>query len=425
MRRFRFSRSVVLSRRWPCSSRLSGPTSSSPHGQRAQFTLLIPFLGALTALGPLSNDLYVPSLSLVSEGLGISAGSVQLTMSSLLIGFSFGALLYGPLSDRYGRKPSLCLGLAIYVIAAMLSAMSTDLASLVAFRSLQGFGAAAGMVLSRAIILDRWHDEEASRALSWVAIFTFITPVLAPIVGGYLASLGHWPMVFWAHAVAGALCLLVTLTLLPRVRSFRPSTLLNSIRAYGAILGDAQALGYMLCTGLGFIGLVAFVSNSSFVFIEHFGLAPYEYGFCFSFVMLGASVGSYTNGHYVAQLGISRMIAFGTTILALGGTGTLLAALLDAGVVTLLLAILLYAFGIGFVFANAVARTMSRFPHAKGAASALFGVNQFLIGGIVAGILSFLDDPSPMPLAVTMSLAGIGCAAVWWGGLARVAPARA
>lgn len=392
--------------------------------QRAKFTLLIPFLGALTALGPLSNDLYVPSLSLVAEGLGVSGGSAQLTMSALLIGFSFGCLLYGPLSDRYGRKPALCLGLATYVLAAALSAMAQDLASLVAFRSLQGFGASAGMVLSRAIILDRWQGEQASRAMSWVAIFVFITPVLAPIIGGYLASLGHWPTVFWVHAAAGALCFAVTATLLPRAHKAERASLLLSVRAYGTIICDTQALGYMLCTGLGFIGLIAFVSNSSFVFIEHYGLAPQEYGYCFSFVMLGASIGSYTNGRYVAQLGISRMLAFGTSTLAMGGLAVLTAALLEAGVAAILAAILLYAFGIGFVFANAVARTMSRFPRNKGAASALFGVNQFLAGGLVAAALSLSDDPRPLLLALSMAISGVACAAVWWLGLARRAPAR-
>jgi DHA1 family bicyclomycin/chloramphenicol resistance-like MFS transporter len=384
---------------------------------KATFSILIPFLGAISAIGPLSNDLYVPSLALVSRGLSIGGGAAQLTMSSLLIGFALGCLLYGPLSDRYGRKPILCLGLAIYSSAAMLAALSTDLTELVAARALQGFGASSGMVLSRAIILDRWTGEEASRAISWVSIFTFATPVVAPLIGGYVATLGYWPAVFWLQAGTGALFLLVTLTMLRRVQ-VSVTTVLASLRAYGAIVTDRQALGYMLCTGLAFIGVVAFVSNSSFVLTERFGLAPHQYGYSFSFVMLGASLGAYMNGRFVTQLGISRMLGIGATLLALGGVLALVST--SFGLLTLLLSCLVYVFGVGFVFANAVARTMTRFPQNRGAASAVFGVNQFLIGGIVAALLSLVNEASAVPLAAAMAFAGLGCALVWWGWLSRI-----
>lgn len=397
----------------------TSPDAEEPLGAKARFTILIPFLGALAALGPLSNDLYVPSLSLVAAGLGVDGGAVQLTMSALLIGFSLGALIYGPVSDCFGRKPVLLFGLAVYIIAAASSTLADNLAMLVALRVLQGLGAAAGMVLSRAIILDRWRGEEASRALSWVSIFTFLTPVIAPVVGGYVASLGHWPAVFWVHATAGAVCFAVTATMLERLRKGAATSVLAGVRAYAVILKDAQALGYMLCTGTAFIGLIAFVSNSSFVFIEHFGLEPHEYGYCFSFVMLGASIGAFVNGHYVARLGIARMLGFGTSVLAAGGALTLLAVLVDGGLASLLLGIMVYVFGIGFVFANAIARTMSRFPRNTGAASALFGVNQFLIGALVAAGLSLSDEPSPHLLAIAMAAAGAACALVWWLWLRR------
>lgn len=392
---------------------------------KATFSILIPFLGVLAALGPLANDLYVPSLSLVSAGLGISGGAAQLTMSTLLIGFSFGCLIYGPLSDHYGRKPVLCLGLTVYVLAGILAAMSSDLAQLVTARALQGFGASSTMVLSRAIILDRWTGEEASRAISWVSIFTFFTPVIAPVIGGHVAGFGHWPAVFWLQAGAGALCLAVTLLMLPRVRKLRSASVLASIRAYGGIVSDPQALGYMLCTGLAFIGVVAFVSNSSFVIIERFGLQPQQYGYCFSFVMLGGSLGAYANGRFVTRLGISRMLGIGTSLLAAGGSLALLTAAAGAGLAGLLISCLIYVFGVGFVFANAVARTLSRFPASTGAASAVFGVNQFLIGGIVAAALSLVREPTPLPLVATMAFAGVACATVWWFWLARTAPVRA
>jgi DHA1 family bicyclomycin/chloramphenicol resistance-like MFS transporter len=387
--------------------------------EQAKFSWFIPFLGALSALGPLSNDLYVPSLPLVAAGLEAGGGAVQLTLSTLLLGLSLGALIYGPLSDQYGRKPVLAVGLAIYVVAGVMAALAQDLAALVAWRFLQGLGASSGSVLARAIILDRWRGEQASRVLSWMAIFTFLSPVLAPLVGGQIASLGHWPTIFWVHAAAGAACFVVVLSALERGARDPKSHLFQRIAAYGAILRDGRAVGYMACTALGFVGVVPLITNSSFVFQEYFGLTPVEYGWCFSLMMLGGSAGAYFNGRVVARVGISKLIGLGTTSMAIGGATALVATLAGGGVLGILLPGVLYMFGVGFTFANSMARTMSRFPHAMGAASAVFGVNQFLIGALVAAGLSLASEPSPMPLAVTTGVAGCASATLWWGWLVR------
>jgi DHA1 family bicyclomycin/chloramphenicol resistance-like MFS transporter len=381
-------------------------------------TTLIPFLGALSAMGPLSNDLFVPSLPLVAAGLAASAGSVQLTMSAVLIGFAMGQLLYGPLSDRFGRKPLLCIGLAVFVAGCLLCANSGSLNGLVISRALQGLGAAAGMVLSRAIILDRWRGNQASRALSWVAAFSFMVPVLAPLAGGYLALLSHWQLVFWIQAGIGALCLLAAATLLTRVRREQSgSSVVRSFTAYGRVLRDPEALAYMACIGFGFAGLMAFVSNSSFVFIGYFGLEPHQFGYCFAFVMLGGSLGSYVNGRLVTKIGISRLLSAGTVLLVAAGMVALLANLFVETPWAVLLPCLAYVFGIAFVLSNSIARVLSRFPEMAGAASAVFGVNQFLIGALTAAALSLNERPSALPLAGTLAVAGIGSAAVWWGWL--------
>jgi len=387
--------------------------------EQAKFSWFIPFLGALSALGPLSNDLYVPSLPLVSSGLQAGGGPVQLTLSTLLLGLSLGALIYGPLSDQYGRKPVLAAGLAVYVAAAAMAALAESLTALVAWRFLQGLGASSGSVLARAIVLDRWRGEEASRALSWMAIVTFLSPVLAPLVGGQIASFGHWPTIFWVHAAAGAFCLVVALGTVPASRRDANGRMIERIAAYGTILRDRQAVGYIACMALGFVGVVPLIANSSWVFQGYFGLTPFQYGLCFSLIMLGGSAGAYLNSRLVARLGIGKLLGFGTAALALGGTAALALTLLGAGIPGLLIPGVLYMFGVGFTFANALARTMSRFPHAMGAASAVFGFNQFLVGGLVAAGLSSLDEPSPVPLAITTAIAGSACAALWWCWLER------
>jgi DHA1 family bicyclomycin/chloramphenicol resistance-like MFS transporter len=321
--------------------------SSIRESERARFTWLIPYLGLLTALGPLSNDLYVPSLPLVAEGLHAGGGTVQLTLSTMLLGLALGSLVYGPLSDQYGRKPVLTAGLAVYVAAGILAALATSLPALVLWRLLQGLGASAATVLARAIILDRWRGAEASRALSWVAMFMFLSPVLAPVLGGYIAAQGSWRVVFWVHVAAGAACLVMGLAMLPRVARDPSSHLLQRIAAYSAIVKDGPALGYMLCMGLGFIGVVAFVTNSSFVFIEYYGLGPREYGFAFSAMMLGGSAGSFTNSRLVARLGIGRLLGLGTAIMALGGAAAGLATFAGVGMLGILIPAVFYMLGVG------------------------------------------------------------------------------
>jgi DHA1 family bicyclomycin/chloramphenicol resistance-like MFS transporter len=173
----------------------------------------------------------------------------------------------------------------------------------------------------------------------------------------------------------------------------------------------------MACTALGFVGVVPLITNSSFVFQSFFGLTPFQYGLCFSLIMLGGSVGAYLNSRIVARLGISRMIGIGTASMAIGGSTALVLTLLEGGVLAILLPGVLYMLGVGFTFANSMARTMSRFPSSMGAASAVFGVNQFLVGALVAAGLSLNSTPSPLPLALTVAVAGCACAAVWWGWL--------
>lgn len=392
----------------------------SAASEQARFSWFIPFLGALSALGPLSNDLFLPSLPLVASGLGVGGGPVQLTLSTLLLGLSLGALVYGPLSDQYGRKPVLAAGLAVYVLAAVMAALAESLAALVFWRFLQGLGASAGSVLSRAIVLDRWRGEQASRVLSWIAIVTFVSPVVAPLVGGQIASLGHWPTIFWVHAGAGTLCLAVALAAVPATARDPRSRLFERIAAYGSILRDRQAVGYIACMGLGFVGVVPLITTSSFVFQSYFGLTPFEYGLSFSLIMFGGSAGAYFNSRIVARAGIGKLVGFGTAAMAVAGTTALAATLLGAGVVGILLPGVLYMFGVGFTFANAMARTMSRFPDSMGAASAVFGVNQFLIGALVAAALSAASDPSPLPLAFVTATAGSAAAALWWGWLRKL-----
>ena len=156
----------------------------------ARFSRFIVGLGLLTCLGAFTNDFYTPSLSLVVSGLGADPGTVQLTTTGVFLGFSIGSLIHGPLSDRFGRKPVLCGGLAGYALGGIIGALAPSLPVLVAARVVQGVCVSSTMVLTRAIVLDRWTGAEASRVISWIGIFVFMAPVIAPLLGGYTAGFG-------------------------------------------------------------------------------------------------------------------------------------------------------------------------------------------------------------------------------------------
>lgn len=382
--------------------------------------VLIAFLGLLHALGPWSNDLLAPSLPLAADGLNAGYGDIQLTMTAVLLGFAVGQLLYGPLSDRFGRRSLLCIGLAIYALAGYFCATADDLGELIAARFLQGLGGAAGMILARAIILDRWTREEASKMLSAVVVISFLAPVIAPLAGGYLAAFGRWPLVFWTQTALGVIFLLGALTLLASVRGPRPGvSVARSFLTYADVLRDREALLHMACIGLAHAGLLAFVTNSPLVFINALGLQPQEFGYCFSAAMLGGVFGSLVTGRLVMKFGIPRMLSLGTAIIALAGAAAVVANIRFGGIWSILIPSICYMFGMAFILSNAVAHVLSRFRHIAGAAAAVVGVNQFLFGALSATLLSMNDVPSALALSAAFATCGTSSAALWWGFLRR------
>lgn len=391
--------------------------SASEHGA----AVLIVFLGILHALGAWSNDLFAPSLPLAADDLGVGYGQIQINMTALLLGMAAGQMLHGPLSDRFGRRSTLIAGLAIFTFASVLCASAGSLGALVAARSLQGLGGAAGMVLVRAIILDRWVGAEASRVLSSVTMIAFLSPAVIPLIGGFLAFLGHWPLVFWTHTALGLVLLLGALTLLSGARGARPDVSVASrFRAYADVLKDRKALLLIGCVGIGHAGLLAFVTNSAFVFVTHLGLEPHEYGICFSAVMMGGVAGSVLNRRWVMELGIPRMMAMGAIAMAVSGAATVILNLFFGGIWSTLAPSICYMFGMALILPNAVAQVLTRFREIAGTAAAMMGVNQLLFGALAAAALSLNEVPSPMPLAAVLALAGIGSATLWWAGLGPV-----
>ena len=368
-------------------------------------------LAALTAFAPLSIDMYLPSLPTLVQVFATDTGRVQLTLSAFLIGFGIGHLIYGPLSDRYGRRLPLLVGVLLYVLASGWCALSENIEIMIALRFLQGMTACAGPVIVRAMIRDRFNPEQGAQMLSLVFMVMTLAPLLAPLLGGWiLISLG-WQAIFWALALIGFICLLVSIwqldeTLTPERR--QQGGLFSVVRSWGRLLKHRRYLGYALSSGLIGAVLFAYLSGSPFVFIEVYGIPPEQYGWLFAINVLGVTSGSYLNRRWISRVGIERMYALTTWVAALAGLTLLAVAWLDLGLVILMLPLFLCVGCIGFSSANAASAALADFPDLAGSASALLGMFGFGLGACSGALVGVLHNGTALPMAFVIALCGVG-----------------
>ncbi len=407
------------------ASRLTASSARTP-----AVTIL---LAALVALGPISTDLYLPSLPGLARAFATDVAEVQLTLSVFLAGLAGGQLVYGPLSDRFGRRPALIGGLVIYVAGTIACIFAPSMSVLILGRFLQAAGACAGPVLGRAVVRDVHGRDGAARILSYMAAAMALAPALGPILGGFLEVWFGWQANFVALLVYGAVGLAATLVMLPETNAHpdpaatRPLRLLTN---YGALLRHRAFLGYALCNACAYSGIFSFISGSSFVLVDVIGLPPDQYGFCFAAIVVGYIVGSVIGGRITRRVGIDRMIAVGAAIAITGGAmlaagGWFGADRGLAGAAVIVLPMMLFMVGVGFVMPNATAGGIGPFPHMAGAAAALLGFFQMTAGAVVGIAIGHLDDGTARPMSTAILLAAVAIAVAHHGLVKGAAAARA
>lgn len=375
-------------------------------------------LAALVALGPVSTDLYLPSLPGLARAFGTDVAEVQLTLSVFLVGLAGGQLAYGPLSDRFGRRPVLLAGLVIYAVGTLACIFATGMPVLIAGRFLQAVGACAGPVLGRAVVRDVHGREGAARILSYMAAAMAIAPAVGPILGGFLEVWFGWRSNFVALLVYGLAGLAATLLMLPETNArmdplaTRP---LSIVANYGALLRHRSFLGYALCNACAYSGIFSFISGSSFVLVDVVGLAPDQYGFCFAAIVVGYMIGTITGGRVTRRLGIDRMVSTGALIALAGGVVLVACGWFGPdrglpGALAIVLPMMIFMIGIGFVMPNAFAGGIGPFPQMAGAASALLGFLQMAVAAVVGIAVGHLDDGTARPMTTAILLAAIAVA---------------
>ena len=374
-------------------------------------------LAALTAAGPLSTDMYIPSMPDIGRGLGASVAQVQLTISCYLIGFAIGQVLYGPLSDRHGRKPVLLGAIGLFVAASAACALAPSVELLIAARVAQAIGAAGLAVLARAIVRDLYEGPRAGRELSLMGAIMAIAPVVAPIVGGVVHAAAGWRSSFAILVVLGAAAAIAVYRALPETNTrLAPErvSLVSIARSFRLFMDNRGFLAHLGMAALSYAGLFAWISASPFVLQDIHGLSPAAFGFTFAIGSLGFLAGTSLAARIVPRAGIDRTLGLGAFALAAGGVAMALAVASGCdNVATLVLPMALYLAGLGLTLPQAMAGALTPFPDHAGAASSMVGMAQQLAAALVGALVGQMLSDSARPMAYALAFTGLATLGVW------------
>lgn len=371
-------------------------------------------LGVLMAIGPLSIDMYLPGFPAMAAEFAGTPGRPEYTLASFFVGMACGQLFYGPLSDRYGRKPPLYVGLAFYTLASVGGALAGSLDQLTAWRLLQGLGGCAGMVITRAVVRDRCGLRDSARAFSLLMLVMGVAPIIAPMLGGWVVAELGWRAIFWLLAGFGASCMVAMRLGLAESHDTRHAQPLSWRRIgddFRALLGERAFMGYALSGGLAMAGFFAYIAGSPHVLIELHGLSAQQYGWLFGGNALAFIVASQVNARIVRTVEPTRVLRralHGLAAVALWlGTVPLFG---EPSLAALLVPLLIAITSLGLIVPNATAAALATHGQRAGTASALLGALQFGLATLAGTVMGLAHGASAAPLAWIMA----GCALAAW-----------
>ncbi|WP_328925419.1 multidrug effflux MFS transporter [Streptomyces sp. NBC_00190] len=417
-----------MSERAPATAPTPEPSPESPSASTAvapltaarRTGLLVTFvLGGLTALPPLSMDMYLPALPQVTSVLHSPAATVQLTLTACLAGMALGQLVIGPMSDKWGRRRPLLVGMTVYVLATAICALAPTTELLIGFRLLQGLAGAAAIVIARAVVRDLYDGVEMARFFSTLMLISGSAPIIAPLIGGQVLRVADWRGVFVVLTGVG---LVLTLTVwrglgetLPPERR-QTGGVGAALRTMRGLLGDRVFTGYTLTGGFAFAVLFSYISASPFVVQEIYGASPQAFALLFGL----NSVGLITVGQINGKLLVGRVSMDKTLSVGLGIITTAAVALLlmstgvfgEVGLTPIAAALFVLMSAMGVVLPNTNAQALMRTPHAAGSASALLGTSSFLVGAVASPLVGIAGEDTAVPMALVQlvcALLSVGC----------------
>ncbi|MDY7577411.1 Bcr/CflA family multidrug efflux MFS transporter [Herbaspirillum sp. RTI4] len=395
------------------------PPDSSSSLQGRGIPLWLIMLAVLTAFGSLSIDMYLPSFSTIAHEFGVGINMVQLTLASFLVGLALGQMFYGPLSDRYGRKPPLYFGIGIYVVVSAACVFVHSIESLIVLRFFQGLGACAGIIIPRAAIRDKMGAAGSARAFSLLMLVFGLAPILAPFFGGLALQAWGWRSIFVILTVFGAGCLIAMHFIMEETldrHQAKPLQLGRTLRQYLDLLRHPQFIAYAVNGGLMQAAMFAYIAGAPFVLIELHGIAPEHFGYVFGANAVGLIIFSQVNARLVRKHPLDYLLKRALWVAA-GVTATM-AVLIAAGADSLAV-VLIGFFGFtcsyGCISPNVAAIALSEQGQQAGTASALMGTLQFGMS-VLAGVgISIWHDGTALPLAIMMAVCTVGGLCLYLG----------
>ena len=368
-------------------------------------------------LGPFSIDTYLPAFAGIASSLDASAVQLQQTLSAYLLGFAVMGLFHGALADSFGRKPVVLVGVALFTLASIGCALAPNIATLIAFRALQGVSAGAGIVISRAVIRDLFAPSEAQRMMSQVTLFFGVAPAVAPLVGGVLFVVADWHAIFWFLALVGVALFVAVWRLLPETlhvsqrQSFHPRPLLAG---YRQMLASPRFMALALASAVPFNGMFLYVLSAPVFLGEHLGLSATQFWWFFTLTIAGIMGGAWVSGRAAGRFSPARQIAAGFIVMSVTSVVNVgLNAAFAPHPAWAMLPIALYAFGWALMVPVVTLLVLDLVPERRGMASSV----QLFVGGsfnaVVAGIIAPLVMHSTLALAGA-SAAMLGCGFVAW-----------
>lgn len=375
-----------------------------------QSSALVVLVTFLVALGPLSTDMYLPSLPTMVRFFNTDVDQVQLTLSSFLAGFALSQLIYGPLADRFGRKPAIVFGMLLFTFASIGCAYAESIEALIVWRFLQALGGCAGPVLGRAMIRDIYQPLESARLLSFIGTAMSLAPALAPFLGGYLVIWFEWQSIFIFLALYGALLSLMFAFKVPESlakdhrQPFRFKPMLNN---YAQLLKHRQYMGYVFSCSFAYAGMFAFISGSSFVIVDYFKVPEEYFAYFFLVAIVGFMSGSFFAGRFCHQIGVGRLLFIGAGFAALSGLVMCLVVFNEWYQLFYVIApMYFYTLGAGMVMPQAMAAALAPFAKMAGTASALLGFLQMTTAAVVGVAVGHYHDGTPAVMLSAIALMG-------------------
>ncbi|MDA2988890.1 MAG: multidrug effflux MFS transporter [Actinomycetota bacterium] len=376
-------------------------------GRGRALSLII--LGVLTTFGPMAIDLYLPAFPDVAVDLGVPVTTVPLTLTTSMIGMGVGQLLYGPLSDRYGRKKPLVGGLVLFTVASVACALAPTFQTLLGFRFLQSLGGAAGVVIARAIVRDLYQGRELAKALSIVVMVFGLAPVLAPTLGAVLLEFGGWRTLFYFLSMFGIGCIAISAGLPETHAANRRNDhgIVLAIRTYASLSKDSRFLAPALLIGFSYVTLFGFISTAPAILMDYFGLDELMFAILFGFLSLCFAIGAPINRRLLRNFSIQRLIMGAVVLQVVSAAGLFASGLGGPRLIVFVLTVGVAMLTVAVVSANGTALALDPFPNSAGSAAALVGLVGMAFGASVSALLVALHSPVVIELAATMLVGGI------------------